>query len=162
MRRRLLDLCLLAYPRARRKADRDYLRDLALDFAETQGLLRQAWSLLSGGLAERIEVRRRRPGVSLGGWVNRVVGASFVLAAFAVAAHGPIVAEGGDSEVERFVCQNAEDPPSKRNPGPTNGGTGCAGTQRLIAGRERAGWDCTTRKHTRSDAQTTSWRCTRG
>ena len=48
MRRRLLDLCLLAYPRASRQRDSDYLRDLALDLAERQGLARQAVSLLSG------------------------------------------------------------------------------------------------------------------
>jgi hypothetical protein len=35
MSRRLLDLCLLAYPRARRERDRAYLRDLALDLADT-------------------------------------------------------------------------------------------------------------------------------
>jgi hypothetical protein len=35
MSRRLLDLCLLAYPRARRERDRAYLRDLALDLAES-------------------------------------------------------------------------------------------------------------------------------
>ena len=46
MSRRLLDLCLLAYRRARRERDRDYLRDLALDFAETHSLAHEALSLL--------------------------------------------------------------------------------------------------------------------
>ena len=37
MRRRLLDLCLLAYPRACRRRDRDYLRDLALESGPAPG-----------------------------------------------------------------------------------------------------------------------------
>jgi len=103
VRRRLLELCLLAYPRARRRRDRDYLRDLALDLAETQGLLRQAWSLLGGGLRDRIELRRRRSRL-----VKRALVACFVLAAPALAAGWLITSEGGDrlavSEVERVVC----------------------------------------------------------
>jgi hypothetical protein len=88
MRRRLLDLCLLAYPRARRERDRDYLRDLALDLAETQGVLPQAWSLLAGGLRERAE-----------GLATRVAVACLVLVALAFAATGVVVSERGDGDV---------------------------------------------------------------
>lgn len=164
MRERLLDLCLLAYPRARRAADRDFLRDLALDLAETQGFPRQAWSLLGGGLRERIEGRRRRPPVSGGGWAKRIVVGSSVLAALAFAATGLIAPGGGSGgvrEVERFACQYTEDPPSERHGVPINRRSGCRETERLIAARERAGWDCTTRRHARSGGRATTWRCTR-
>jgi hypothetical protein len=107
MRERLLDLCLLAYPRTRRAADRDYLRDLALDLAEAQGLPRQVWSLLAGGLRERIELRRRGPGAGLGGWTTRIGVAFVVLAALALAATALLVPGGGAveriNEVERSV-----------------------------------------------------------
>ena len=69
MRRRLLELCLLAYPRARRDRDGDYLRDLALELAETYGLRRQVLSLLRGGLGARIEAatpRGRAPALAPG------------------------------------------------------------------------------------------------
>jgi hypothetical protein len=131
MSRRLLDLCLLAYPR---EHDRDYLRDLALDLAETQGMLPQAWSLLAGGLSERIAVRRRAP----------IVLAGFVLVALAT---GVIVSERGTggtvSEVEHFVCQG-----------------GCGATERLVTARTRAGWHCTTHRG-RTGERTTTWTCTR-
>jgi hypothetical protein len=166
VRGRLLDLCLLAYPGARRERDREYLRDLALDLAETQGLLRQAWSLLSGGLKERIELRRRWSGASLEGLVKRALVACFVLAAPAVAAGWLIVSEGGDrlrvSEVERAVCEFTQDAPSTRNGAPITNGSGCAATDGLVAARERAGWECTTREHVRSHGRTTTWRCIRG
>jgi hypothetical protein len=162
----LLDLCLLAYPGARRERDREYLRDLALDLAETQGFLRQALSLLSGGLKERIELRRRRSGASLEGLVKRALAACFVLAAPAVAAGWLIVSEGGDrlrvSEVERVVCELTQDAPSTRNGAPITNGSGCAATDGLVAARERAGWECTTREHVRSHGRTTTWRCIRG
>ena len=48
MIRRLLELCLVAYPRARRERDREFLRDLALDLGGTHGLTRQAVSLAAG------------------------------------------------------------------------------------------------------------------
>lgn len=159
---RLLDLCLLAYPRARRERDRDYLRDLALDLAETQGMLRQAWSLLVGGIRERIEVRRRAPGAGLKGLVKRIVIACLALAALAFAATGLIVSEGGDgeavSEVEHFVCHDTQEPSSKRHRAPSSG---CGETERFIAARERAGWDCRT-QHARSGVRTSTWRCTEG
>jgi hypothetical protein len=64
MRRRLLHLCLLAYPRASRRLDGDYLRDLALELAEHQGFARQAGSFLIGGVRERGDCTRR--GLSTG------------------------------------------------------------------------------------------------
>ena len=162
MRERLLDLCLLAYPRAGRAHDREFLRDLALDLAETQGFPRQAWSLLGGGLRERIELRRRRPPVGVGGRAKRIVAGFSVFAALALAATGLIASVGGGehvSEVDRFVCQYTEDPRSDRQGVPTN--RGCRETERLIAARERVGWDCTTRRHARSGGRTSTWRCTR-
>jgi hypothetical protein len=150
MRQRLLRLCLLAYPRARRAADRDYLRDLALELAEAQGFLPQVWSLLRGGLRERIELRRQSPAADPRRWVRRTVGAASVLVALAFAASGLIDSGGGVgggvSEIEGFVCQS------------TSGRNGCGETQRLIADRERAGWECRTSRHGR----TTTWRCTHG
>jgi hypothetical protein len=158
--RRLLDLCLLAYPRACRERDRDYLRDLALEFAERQGLLRQACSLLGGGLRERIEVRRRS---SLGGLVTRIAVASLVLAALAFASNGLIVSKGGEgvatAEVDHFVCESTEDPPAKGARTPIDE---CEETGSLVAARERAGWDCRTRRQVRSGSHTATWRCTRG
>jgi hypothetical protein len=165
MRQRLVGLCLLAYPRARRAADRDYLRDLALDLAEAQGFLRQVLSLLGGGLRERIELRRRSPAAGLRRWVQRTVAASSVLVALAFAASGLIVSGSGDgegvSEVERLVCQYAEDAALQRHSAPITGRSGCGETERLIAARERAGWECTTRRRVHARGRTTTWRCTR-
>jgi hypothetical protein len=100
MRRRLLDLCLWAYPRARREQDRAYLRDLALDLAESHGLGRQALSLLLGGLRDRIAAGRKAVGVRAGTWIRRAVVASFVLAALALAANE--LAGTTESDVERI------------------------------------------------------------
>jgi hypothetical protein len=150
VRGRVLDLCLLAYPRARRERDRDYLRDLALELAETQGLLRQASSLLGGGLRERIESRRR---TSLAGLAMRIAVASSVLAALGFASYGLIVSKDGvgvaTAEVERFVCEST----------PIEG---CEQTDTLVDAREQAGWACSTRRQVRSGRQTVTWRCTRG
>jgi hypothetical protein len=87
MSRRLLELCLLAYPRARRERDRAYLRDVALDLAESHGLARQALSLLLGGLRDRIAASRKAGGVRVGTWIRRAVVASFVIAALGLAAN---------------------------------------------------------------------------
>jgi hypothetical protein len=162
MRARLLDLCLLAYPRARRASDRDFLRDLALDLAETQGLLRQAWSLLGGGLRERIELRRRRPGAGRGPWVRRIVVASLVLSVLAAMANGLTSSERGAREVEQFACQYTREPPPRSAHLPTKRGAGCGDAARLVAARKRAGWDCATGRRARSNGLTTTWRCTRG
>jgi hypothetical protein len=162
MRRGLLELCLLAYPRARRERDRDYLRDLALDLAVEQGVLRQALSLLRGGLIERIEDRRRRGSASIGRWVKRTVVASFVLAALVLAGTAVVGGPNGDSafgrEVEAFKCVLRDEP--RATPGDRRGG--CSGTKRLVAARVRAGWDCTTHQHTQNGRAEISSRCTRG
>jgi hypothetical protein len=100
MSRRLLDLCLLAYPRARREKDRAYLRDLALDLAESHGLARQALSLLLGGLRDRIAATRKAGGVRVGPWIRRALVATFVLAALALAASE--LAGTTESDVERI------------------------------------------------------------
>jgi hypothetical protein len=107
MSRRLLELCLLAYPRARRERDRAYLRDLALDLAESDGLARQALSLLLGGLKDRIAASRRAGGVRVGTWIRRAVVASVVLAALALAANELAGTTASDvehiQEVEHFA-----------------------------------------------------------
>jgi hypothetical protein len=57
---RLLDLCLLAYPRQRRTRDGAHLHDLASELAASNGVAREAFGLLRGGLAARWGDRRRR------------------------------------------------------------------------------------------------------
>ena len=59
MRRRVLALCVLAYPRSRRERDGDYLRDLALELAEGHGVRREVASLLRHGLVARFRLSRR-------------------------------------------------------------------------------------------------------
>jgi hypothetical protein len=153
MRRRFLDLCLLAYPRVRVERDREYLRDLALELAEAQGLLRQAWSLLVGGLRARIEVRRKGPRAGFRAWARRAVFGSVALG-LALAVTGLILAaEGGaerDREVEALTCVT-----DRAEAG------ACAATRREIAGRARAGWDCRTQRQTHSGALRIASRCIR-
>jgi hypothetical protein len=147
MSRRLLDLCLLAYPRVRRERDRAYLRDLALELAESDGLARQALSLLREGLRDRME------GVPVGTWIRRALLASFVLAALALAANALVATTESDGEriheVEEFTCVDSD-------------AGGCPDTRRLIAAKERAGWDCKTRRRTRHGRAATNWECARG
>ena len=64
MRRRVLELSLLAYPRQVRQRDGDHLLGLALELADSHGAAREAFGLLRGGLAER---RRSRPDPARGG-----------------------------------------------------------------------------------------------
>jgi hypothetical protein len=132
MRRRLLELCLLAYPREVRDRDRDHLRDLALDLAESHGTAREAFGLLRGGLAERRRHRGRARRAVM------VVGAAtgLVLAFVSWSA----AAQGGRVEEDRFVCTG-----------------GCAAAEAEVAARERDGWTCTERR----EAAAVSWRCTR-
>lgn len=163
MSRRLLELCLLVYPRSRRERDRAYLRDLALDLAERHGFVRQAVSLLMGGLRERIEVGRRR-GVRAGTWIRRVAVASLALGALAFAANGLIGPAEGDGEQiqeEQFACVYRHDTASIRDPARPDGAGGCTGTRRQIAAKERGGWECTTHRRTRAGDYSTSWECTR-
>lgn len=163
MRRHLLDLCVLGYPRARRERDRDYLRDLALDLAETHGLTRQALSLLLGGLNDRIELLRQRGGTRSGTWVRRALVASLVLATLAVAAIGLIGTEGSASErvheFEQFVCMNTDHPPSRSRESRVDGASGCGETRRLVAARKREGWDCTRRRRMRQGPRSATWEC---
>jgi hypothetical protein len=58
MSRRILKLCLLAYPRKRRDTDGEILRDLAADLSDDHGTPREALALLRGGVAARIADRR--------------------------------------------------------------------------------------------------------
>lgn len=106
MSRRLLDLCLLAYPRARRERDRDYLRDLALDLAEGQGLMRQAGSLLLGGLRERV--------ASLGRWAWRAGAASLVVVALASAVVLAVQAHGTHAPGRRPAVSHVAPAPFRR------------------------------------------------
>jgi len=153
MRRRLLNLCLRAYPRATRERDRDYLRDLALEMSERYGVRRQALSLLRGGLAQRIESRPLERGASPLVWMKRVVIVCFALAATALAA-GELTggARGGEVRVEseRLECVR---------PVHVGGGRGCAGTSRLIAARVRAGWECEMRRRLEDGRRLIEWRC---
>jgi hypothetical protein len=155
MRRRVLDLCLLAYPRTLRERDRDYLRDLALDLSETYGVPRQVLSLLGGGLRARIELLRRRPST----WIKRAVVACVMLAALAFAATsliGPVAGGGARVvELERVRCVDSDRPR-------VSGAGRCAEERRLVAARVRAGWDCTTRRQMRSGQLDIAWSCTRG
>lgn len=114
MRRRLLDLCVLAYPRARRRADREYLRDLALDLAERHGTARQAASLLRGGIGERFTgFRRRAAARARATWSKRAAvgsAAATVLAIAATVSIGPASGIGEAVEVEREVCEYSDAP----------------------------------------------------
>lgn len=164
MSRRLLDLCLLAYPHAHRERDRAYLRDLALDLAERDGLARQALSLLLGGLSSRIEAGRRSGGARVGTWVRRALVASFVLAAVALVANGLVGATESDGERiregEQFACVHVDRSPS--TPDERDGDAGaCAATGRLVANLQRAGWDCKTRSRAGHRRYSTSSECTR-
>jgi hypothetical protein len=163
MTRRLLDLCLHAYPHARRERDRAFLRDLALDLAEGDGLGRQALSLLLGGLRARIEANRKPGGVRLGTWIRRALVASFVLAALALAANGLVGTTESDGErvreVEQFACVHVDRPPVPDEP--ASGAGECAETRRLVAARERGDWDCKTRRRARHGRYSTSSECTR-
>jgi hypothetical protein len=164
VRRQLLQLCLLAYPRARRNCDREYLRDLALDLAETQGLLRQATSLLLGGIRERIEARRGRA-ASLGTWIARAGVTSFLLAALALAATSLIAAPEGDREhrreVEVTTCLSTDQPPPKPAHARANGEGECVAERRLVASRVQAGFDCATHRRAGHERLVIAWRCTR-
>jgi hypothetical protein len=152
VRRHLLDLCLLAYPRVSRARDREYLRDLALDLAATQGLLRQAWSLVGGGLRERIEVTRRRRGA--GAWARRAAVGSLAIAALYAGA-GLFLADPGGAEkgreVEVLACVTDEANPRA-----------CADVNTATARRAQAGWDCTTRRRAHDGQLEIASTCTRG
>lgn len=131
MRGRLLELCLLAYPRAVRHSDREHLRDLALDLAESHGATREAFGLLRGGLAERARRwRTRRAAVAVG--AATAVALTFLTWSAA--------AQSGSVEEDRFTCVGA-----------------CADTEAEVDARVRDGWACTESR----GPDTVSWRCVR-
>lgn len=165
MRRRLLDLCLLAYPRPRRERDRDYLRDLSLDLSETYGVRRQALSLVRGGLTERMQLWRRRRRTGRSTWRWRVVVAMILLpaAAFAASSLSGGGATGGVRvEADRFVCVGTGHLRSRAGPALTDGAGVCAETRSLVATRLRDGWECVPQRHTRDGVLTIAWRCSLG
>jgi hypothetical protein len=130
MRRRLLELCLLAYPRAVRESDREQLRDLALDLADSHGTAREALGLLLGGMAERRRRagRARRAGVAVGAMTALALG----LLSWSAAA------DGGRVEEDRFTCAGE-----------------CAEVESEVAERVRDGWTCTERR----EPTVVTWRC---
>jgi hypothetical protein len=132
MRRRLLGLCLLAFPREVRERDRDQLRDLALDLAESHGTAREAFGLLRGGLAERRRRagRTRRALVTLGAVTGLILGSLTWAAA----------AEGGRVEEDLFSCAGE-----------------CAEIEGEVATRVRDGWTCAERR----EPGAVTWRCSR-
>ena len=162
MRQRLLALCLFAYPRVRRERDRDYLRDLALDLSETYGLRRQALSLLRGGLLERLEGPRLRPGAGHRGWVKLVVVACSALAVLGFAAGGLGVLTRGERirvEADRFTCVETDHPGPGRDRIHVAGPSLCAAAERVLAARRREGWDCATLRRASDGRRAISWRC---
>jgi hypothetical protein len=131
MRNRLLDLCLLAYPRAVRSRDGEHLRELATDLAGDHGILREAFGLLRGGLAERRRQSRTRRAVL-------VAGAATVLALTALT--WTATAQGGRVEEDVFACAGQ-----------------CADAEAAVTSRVRDGWSCTERR----EPAGVSWRCVR-
>ena len=165
MSRRLLDLCLLAYPRARRERDRAYLRDLALDLAESHGLALQALSLLLGGLRDRIAASRQ---AGASEWADGSGEPSWPHSSSRrwrwprTSRSEPPRAMGSAStrSSSSRACMLNRLPP-RRDELDSDAG-GCPDTRRLVAARERGGWDCKTRRRARQARYSTSWECTRG
>lgn len=141
MSRRLLGLCVLAYPRVRRQLDGPYLRDLALELAGNHGIVRQAVSLLCGGVRERIELRRS----SGAGSMTRVIATSVALAAVATVL-AITLAGSSDHQVEAHSCVESVVMASGLETREPKGDQGCAWVQRLMAAMERRGWDCGSRR----------------
>lgn len=132
MSRRMIDLCLLAYPAATRRRDGGHLRELALDLAEDHGLFREVCGLLRGGLAER----RRR---SRSGRAVVAVGAASLLALTALTAlTWTATAQSAQIEEDVFECAGE-----------------CTDARAEVASRVRDGWSCTERP----EPDRVSWRC---
>ena len=129
---RWLARCLLAYPKARRERDGEYLLDLALELGERSGVRREALSLLRAGLAERVRGVGRRTAL-----VASLVAASLLVVG------GVAVADDGSVEVEVQSCAAP--------------GAGCAEVDDWAADRERHGWRC----DRTSSPRDVSWQCTR-
>lgn len=130
MRRRLLELGLLAYPRAVRELDGDHLRDLALELADDHGTGRELLGLVRGGLGER----RRR--MSRARSAMAAVGATLALALGIVA--WSAATAGAQVEEDRFACVGE-----------------CAETRAEVADRVEDGWTCTSHRQP-TEVQ---WRC---
>lgn len=131
MRRRLLALCLLAYPREVRERDGDALRDLALDLAAHNGTVREGLGLIRGGWAER----RRLAGRVRRAVTVLAVGMGTALAALTWTA----TAQPTRVEEDRFSCTGD-----------------CRAVEAEVAARVRGGWTCDEIRA--SDSVT--WRCT--
>lgn len=116
MRRRLLGLGLLAYPRAVRERDGDHLQNLALDLADDHGTARELLGLVWGGLGERGR-RLRRPRLVAAGALSAVMLAVVTMTATAASAR---------VEEDRFACAGE-----------------CAETRAEVADRVDNGWTCT-------------------
>ncbi len=127
----MLDLCLLAYPRAVRRRDGEHLRELALELASDHGAWREAIGLVVGGLAERR--RRQRSWRSL-----TAVGAAVVVALTALT--WTASAHGGEVEEDLLACT-----------------TRCADVEAAVEERMRDGWSCTAQR----EPAGASWRCVR-
>ena len=139
MRRRILALCVLAYPRSRRDRDGDYLRDLALELAERHGIHREIASLLRNGLIERVRPNLKTPRLRQG------VVAGIAATGLAVAVLGlPAVQQR--SEAERFTCPASD---------------GCAQTAAVVAAHVRDGWACRSSRDA-GEGRAVEWRCTLG
>jgi len=160
VRRRLLGLCLLAYPRATRERDREHLRDLALDLADTQGLSPQALSLLRGGFVERVARGRSRRGGDSPTWRRRAIIGGIALAAIAATVSG-LGAAGGAArvEVERLSCAYADDPGTKRSRAAVAPSGACADAESTMIARQRQGWDCAARRALDGRGFVLTWRC---
>ena len=163
MRRRLLDLCVLAYPRVRRGPDREYMRDLALELGEACGLWRQAVSLVRGGIGERITSHRMRRGTSPSVSMRGVAIGCFLVAGVAFAASSLMAIVPGDverAEADRFACVDIRHSRSQRYRH-VDAASECAQTaERLVAARLREGWDCAVRRRARDGHREIAWRCT--
>jgi hypothetical protein len=165
MRRRLLDVCLLAYPRARRRPDREYLRDLALDLSRDYGFTRQARSLLRGGVSERLASWRERPGAGPLTWARRAIVAATAATALALVVSGltgPASGSGDHVEVERLACASVDHPRADQGRASPRLGEACADVRQLAATRRVDGWRCTTQRHARSNGYAITSRCTTG
>ena len=144
MRRRVLALCVLAYPRSRRERDGDYLRDLALELAERHGVRREIASLLRNGLVERVRLSRRSARLRHGVVAGLVAG--IVSTGLAVGVLGwPAVGEQR-FEAEQFTCAATD---------------GCAETAAVVAAHVRDGWACRSSRDTR-EGLSVGWHCTLG
>jgi hypothetical protein len=131
MRRRVLELTLLAYPRPVRRRDGDHLLGLALELADSHGVTREVLGLLRGGLAERHRNGRTRRAVA-----GVVAATALVLAALTWTA----TAQGGRVEEDELSCAAL-----------------CSDTVAEVEAKVSEGWTCT--EH-RGPAAVT-WRCTR-